>query len=72
MVATMYGMYEQTADRQRELRAEAAEQRQARLVRMAARAERRVARARSQLAQAQGAATQLNARMPGLELAGRR
>lgn len=68
----MYGTYQQTTDRQREMQADAAEQRQVRLLLKAARAERRVARARSQLAQAQGAATQLNARMPGLELAGRR
>ena len=68
----MYGTYQQTTDRQREMQADAAEQRQVRLLLKAARAERRVARARSQLAQAQGEATQLNARMPGLELAGRR
>ncbi|HEY2553055.1 MAG TPA: hypothetical protein VGI64_21010 [Streptosporangiaceae bacterium] len=71
-MTTMYGTYEQTVDRQREMRAAAAELRQARLLRKAERAQRRVARARSELAQAQGAARQLSARMPGLELAGRR
>jgi hypothetical protein len=72
VVTKMYGMYEETVDRQRQMRAAAAIERRAAMLRRAARAERRVARARAQLAQAQGAATQLSARMPELELAGRR